>query len=60
MLYYEEGALTKRQMKDLQRRGHRLEAWKQIGRFQGVSTRAAAPDRLRSGDSKGHFKRYVR
>jgi gamma-glutamyltranspeptidase/glutathione hydrolase len=60
VLYYEEGALTKRQMKDLQRRGHRLEAWKQIGRFQGVSTRAAAPDRLRSGDSKGHFKRYVR
>lgn len=60
VLYYEEGALTKRQMKALQRRGHRLEAWKQIGRFQGVSTSCSAPDAHRSGDSKGHFKRYER
>ena len=57
VLYYEEGALSKRQRKALEKRGHTLEAWKQIGRFQAVSSDAAAADGTRSGDSSAWIKR---
>lgn len=57
VLYYEEGALSKRQLQDLEKRGHRLEAWKQIGRFQAVSSDAAAADGTRSGDSSAWIMR---
>ncbi len=57
VLYYEDGALSKRQIKALERRGHSLEAWNQIGRFQAVSSLEVAPDRSRSGDSTGWIKR---
>ena len=57
VLYYEEGALSTRQRKALEKRGHSLEAWKQIGRFQAVSSDAAAADGTRSGDSSAWIKR---
>ena len=57
VLYYEEGALSKRQLQALEKRGHTLEAWKQIGRFQAVSSDAAAADGTRSGDSSAWIKR---
>jgi gamma-glutamyltranspeptidase / glutathione hydrolase len=53
VLYYEEGALRPKQIKYLKARGHSLERWAQIGRFQAVSSREVAPDRTRSGDSSG-------
>jgi gamma-glutamyltranspeptidase/glutathione hydrolase len=57
VLYYEEGALSTRQRKALEKRGHSLEAWKQIGRFQAVSSDAAAADGTRSGDSSAWIRR---
>ena len=53
VLYFEEGALRPKQMKRLKARGHTLERWAQIGRFQAVSSREVAPDHTRSGDSSG-------
>jgi len=57
VLYYEEGALNTRQRKALEKRGHSLEAWTQIGRLQAVSSDAAAADGTRSGDSSAWIMR---
>ncbi|KRO68252.1 MAG: hypothetical protein ABR88_00600 [Cryomorphaceae bacterium BACL7 MAG-120322-bin74] len=54
-LFYEVGALTPRWQKKLKALGHPLEAWKQIGRFQAVSSFEAVADVTRSGDSQGYF-----
>lgn len=53
VLYLEEGSFTKKVLRKLKKKGHKIEFKKQIGRFQAVSNGKTAPDVLRTGDSAG-------
>lgn len=58
VLYLEEGSFTKKILRKLKKKGHKIEFKKQIGRFQAVSNGTIAPDLLRTGDSSGRVIFY--
>ena len=58
VLYLEEGSYSKKVVRKLKRKGHKIEFKKQIGRFQAVSNDQSAPDILRTGDSSGRVIFY--
>ena len=58
VLYLEEGSYTKKVLRKLKKKGHKIEFKKQIGRFQAVSNGTIAPDLLRTGDSSGRVIFY--
>ena len=57
-IFLEEGSYDKKVLRQLKRKGHKIEFKTQIGRFQAVSNTESAADIFRTGDSSGRVIHY--
>jgi len=58
IIFLEEGSYDKKVLRQLKRKGHKIEFKTQIGRFQAVSNTESAADIFRTGDSSGRVIHY--